>query len=159
MSDTYYYIARSDHQPGELLGAGHFGRGYRRYPYDISSPQGAFNGWKVAKELIFERVRTQSYPLLPSRLECSYAFLNREDALRDFSPGNGLFAFEVLLTGPLAPSHVGDFSLLSSTNSPSNSDPFIPWAEAIAHSYWSGQAPQLPELLTLSPIKVIRRIG
>lgn len=159
MQDIFFYIARNDHEPGEILGAGHFGRGYRRYPYDINSQQGAFNGWKIAKEMIFESIRTQCYPSLPSRLECSYAYLTRADALDGFTPGQGLFAFEVILEDPLAPSHIGDFLLLSSRNAIPVREPYIPWVESIAHSYWSGRSPELPELLTLSPLKVMRRIA
>lgn len=159
MPETFFYVAKKDHQPGDLLGAGHFGQGYRQYPYDINTREGAFNGWKIAKEMIFENIRSRHYPSLPSRLECSYAYLTRADALSGFQPGQGLFVFEVIPVDPLAPSHIGDFLLLSSTNVPAATDTFIPWAESAAHSYWSGHSPQLPELLTLSPLRVVQRIG
>ncbi len=159
MSEIYYYIARKDHQPGELLGGGNFGRGYREYCYDINTSQGAFNGWKIAKEVIFEIIRAKHYPTLPSRLECSYAYLTHEAALSGFVPNQGLFAFEVEVKDLLAPSHIGDFTLLNSENNPGASEPFIPWVENTAHTYWSGHAPQVPELLTLSAIKVVRRIA
>ncbi len=159
MKRVFYYVARKEHQPGDLLGAGHFGAGYRTYPYDVSGPQGACNGWKIAKEMIFESVREQNYGLLPSRLRCSYAYVNKWDALTNFVSGQGLFAHEVVIVDELAPRHVGDFSLLSSTNAVPTNSPFIPWAEATAHAYWVGQNLKIPELLTLSPIKVLKRIA
>lgn len=156
---VFFYVAKNQHQPGDLLGAGHFGAGYRQYPYDISNPIGAFNGWRIAKEMIFERVREQHYANLPSRLKCSYAYVNRADALHNLAPGQGLFAYEVAIADPGADRHIGDFTLLSSTNVIPTNAPFIPWAEATAHAYWSGQSPALPELLTLSPIEVLKRIA
>ena len=141
------------------MGGGNFGHGYRQYQLDITTSAGAFNSWKIAKEMIFEGIRTKHYSNLPSRLECSYAFLTSEDALNGFTPGQGLFVFEVEIKDPLAPSHIGDLTLLSSTNNPAFSDPFIPWVENTAHEYLSGRTPQVPELLTLSPIKVMQRIA
>jgi len=159
MTDIFYYIARKDHQPGELLGGGNFGRGYRQYPYDINTPLGAFNGWKVAKEMIFESIRVKHYPSLPSHFECSFAYVAREDALKGFESERGLFAFEVQLVSLNTPSHIGDFTILSSTNNPDISEPFIPWVEANAHLYWAGFSPRVPELLALSPLRVVRRIA
>jgi hypothetical protein len=159
MSEIYCYIARKDHQTGELLGGGNFGRGYREYCYDVYTSQGAFNGWKIAIEVIFETIRAKHHPNLPSPPECSYAYLTRGVALNGFAPDQGLFAFEVEVKDLLALSHIGDFTLLNSENKPGASEPFIPWVENTAHTYWSGHAPQVPELLTLSAIKVVRRIA
>jgi hypothetical protein len=109
--------------------------------------------------MIFESIRDQHYPKLPSRLRCSYAYVNKSDAFHNFVPGNGLFAYEVVVADPIADKHIGDFSLLSTTNVIPTNAPFVQWAESTAHAYWSGQSPSLPELLTLSPIMVLKRIA
>ncbi|SIO57771.1 DUF2441 domain-containing protein [Paraburkholderia phenazinium] len=157
MQSIYYYVARRPHAAGELLGGGHFGAGYRNYVFDDGSQQGALNGWKLARELILERVRQEQFANLPSRFDCSFAYLDKATASHNISPS--LFLHEVELVDPNAIRHIADFNAINYGTGYPRNESFLDWAEKIAHVYWSGRDIAVPELLTLSPLRVRGRVS
>ncbi|MBN9115329.1 MAG: hypothetical protein J0I36_08555 [Pandoraea sp.] len=151
---NYFFVARSRFNPGETLGGGHFGDGFKDYVFNDQSQAGALQGWRLASELIVEDVRKRFFPDRPSRLKCSFAWVRQSDA--EMNLPVGLFVHEVRLQDPNAPVFVADFTLMSAASRFATSDTFISLSEAVAHKYWTGGSPQLAEVLTLSPLVVVK---
>lgn len=151
---TYFFVSRSRHSPGEILGGGHFGEGFRDYVFNDQSQIGAQQGWRLASELIIEDVRRRLFPKRPSRLECSYAYKFRGDAERDLPVG--YFVHEVRLQDASADVFIADFTLMSAASRFATTDTFVSLTERVAHKYWTGDIPQIAEVLTLSPLVVVR---
>ncbi|WP_158664373.1 DUF2441 domain-containing protein [Cupriavidus metallidurans] len=148
-----FFVARSRHAPGDTLGAGHFGAGFKRYRYDAQTMGGAQAAWRLASELLVENVRRARFPSLPSRFECSFAFNDEDHALAEMA--DGTFLHEVRLVNPGASTHVAGFNLMSSYRRFAVDQDFIEMTEAIADAYWSGRDIIVPEVLSLSPLEVV----
>lgn len=106
----------------------------------------------LARELAFESVRASEFPELPSRLSCAFAFETLDHANQykgKLSPWNPLY--EVELIDATAPQHRAAFNLVQF---PGDQTEFLPVVAAWAHKYWRGEEIQVPELLTMSPLRV-----
>ncbi|WP_298016733.1 hypothetical protein [uncultured Castellaniella sp.] len=144
--------------PGSIIEPGNFGKNILG-----QNPTQGRNGWPVVRELIFDQVRFFTAPHLPSRLHCNFLFTSTAAALH----GGQELATEVLspciynveITDPEAPQCMGDFDTLKTIDE----NHFISSTHAVATAYWHAAATNnlregcLPELLTASPIRILRR--
>jgi len=110
----------------------------------------------MSRELVFEMVRKENAPHLPSRLNCSFLFTKIEDAhvgMQAFSGGFvlGHRIYSAELVEPDAPSHIADFNLIGLPQGTEFLQPMI----LRARRYWAGQDIQVPEFLTTSAIRIL----
>lgn len=146
--------------PGSIIEPGNFGKNILG-----QNPTQGRNGWPVVRELIFDQVRFLIAPHLPSRLHCNFLFTSTAAALQ----GSQELATEVLspciysveLTDLTAPQCMGDFDTLKTIDEKH----FISSTHAVATAYWQAATANelregcLPELLTASPIRILRRVS
>jgi hypothetical protein len=150
---TYYHSAPLLLAPGAVIQPGNWGRIINCY----KANQAPVQAWIMARELAFEVVRTESYPHLPSRLSCCFAFDSLDHANQyasEFSPWNSLY--EVELVNPSAPIHRGAFNLI---NHPPATVEYLPVAIASARAYWAGERIEVPEILTESPLRILSLVS
>lgn len=154
-----FFTAQRPHNVGDILGGGNFGLGYDRYVMDIGTTVGAESGWRLASEMIVEAVRLAHYPTMPSRLTCSYAYPS-EQVARSTMTGSPipLYLYEVELTDPSKPCHTVSRDLMSAVNRMPRDVPFAPHVRRVAGQYWSSQGGAFPEVITESPLRVVRHL-
>ncbi|MDM0029649.1 hypothetical protein [Variovorax saccharolyticus] len=97
-----------------------------------------------------------SSPKRPSRLRCSFAWLDEIDARFALAqePKRCIEVCEPV--DPHANQFVADFNLLSSGSRYRMDKPFLPTIERIARQYWTGDKVAKPEILIESDLRVIR---
>ncbi|WP_041679666.1 hypothetical protein [Cupriavidus necator] len=155
MAQTFFFWTPADREPGHVFPAGNHGKVIRDYRHFTAD---ATNGWKLAIEMVLENVRLSQPKELPSRLSSAFAFLSEADAKsRAFSnPASRLY--EVELVDEAAPRHIADFDLYSTICKSEPSQAFLPKTELLAKDYWQGSGNGVKELLTLSDLRVVRRL-
>jgi hypothetical protein len=152
-----FHISSHPFQVGDIVQAGRWGSALRSYQFDAGSSGGAWNGWRLASEVILEKVRLQVAPHLPSRWDCSFAFddLSVARAQGQLSQPN-LTIYEVELVNPNAAVHRTDWHLMSAATRFASGKPFTMQTEQIARTYWSASVtPTIPEVLCASDLRVI----
>lgn len=148
----FYHVTHLPLRAGSIIEPGNFGRIINSYRTDRGNP------WVLARELVFELVRKESWAHLPSRLNCSFLFMSLEaahagfDALNGELMGNRIYRAE--LVEPDAPSHVADFSLVRLPQGTEFLHPMM----TIAERYWRGDQIAAPEYLTTSPIRLLEPV-
>ena len=148
MTSRYFYCYSLPLEVGSVIRPGNWGRILRTY-----TPQSAPNHWLLTREVAYELVRVRSFPQKPSRFESIFLYLSEND-LNEFraSANRGLdLGYEVELVDPSASSHLGDWTLPNMQNTDN-----LPVFESRATLYWQGTNIVKPELVTLSPIRIIR---
>ena len=146
---TYFFCCSMLLAPGSVVEPGNWGRIIKLYKPSMNA-----NAWALARELIFERVRLQNYAEKPSRFDALFLCFTELD-LQEFRSMNSRpidISYEVKLVDPEAASHTADWS----TATTEQTDDFAA-VERRAHTYWQAQNIRQRELVTLSPIKVVRR--
>lgn len=152
----FFHLSGAMLGPGSIIKSGNWGRIIRSWKWQHNS---AF------REMVLESARVLRFPHRPSRLECAFAFRSLDDArvFRQFN-FNGFgkhVLYRVALCDPEAPAHDADTRLLNPLG-----DLRPDWADA----YWMERAkqldaipgldaslraaPPLPEMLTLSDLRV-----
>lgn len=142
----YYYACSYQLTPGSVVIPGNWGRIMRVEAIDQQSH------WRLLKEQVWEVVRLRHFPSLPSRFEANFLCETLQDlvsfktsSVRAFDLG-----YEVELVNPVALSHRSCMVIFeSATQGP------IAAIEQRAYAYWSGQNIQKPEILTMSPVRII----
>ena len=150
---TYFHIAPLSLSVGSVIEPGNWGRVLNCYTIN---PQAADDAWLLAREMAFEAVRGATFPHLPSRLSCAFVFEERthaEQHAAQFSPWH--FLYEVELVAPTALQHRAGFNFLSW---PPTGTRFISEIMQRAIPYWSGQGIQVPEVITMSGLRILARI-
>ena len=123
---------------------------------DQYSHSGNTNPWRVLCELALEERRLALAPQAVSRMDSNFVFLTEQDALTQvYKMGGSKFLFEVEFVEPSAPTFKADFDLISKFFTMDNAF-FLPKVRAMAGPYWEGIIAGTPELLTTSPLRVIR---
>lgn len=142
MQPTYFHCASMLLGPGSVICPGNWGR--------IKHACGG-NGAVLARELGLERIRAEHYSTKPSRLSSAFVSKSLPDA-EQFRNKHALasIVYEVSLVEPGAPSHEGDYDVAM------QGFVGLRGIETIAHKYWRGDGPGPRELLTLSPLRIIR---
>lgn len=149
---TFFHITHLPLRSGSIIEAGNFGRIINAYRNDKGDP------WAISRELVFEMVRKESWPHLPSRLNCSFLFTNIEDAQRGMEAFSGGFVFghriyRAELVEPDAPFHVADFNQVGIPQGTEFLQPMI----HKARRYWAGKQIEVPEFLTTSAIRILEQ--
>ncbi|MFM0210400.1 hypothetical protein PQQ96_23645 [Paraburkholderia sediminicola] len=149
---THYHFTTVDLSPGSRLNPGNWGHFLRRY--DIRN---GTNAYMLSSELVLEAIRRAEFPDLPSRFDSIFVFddegVARARRPTEFAPHFRLY--EVRIVDAAAPQHRAAFNLLSQ-RFPQPGEFFLPHAEGIAKRYWSGADIVIPEILTTSPIEIVR---
>lgn len=147
MPDTYFHAAPLALGAKSIIQPGNWGRIIRRYT------QNQIN-WAIAvREVTFESIRLAEYPQKPSRMEAAFVFEDIETVrthIQKHSTHGVIHRVE--LTDNTVPTHRADYKLL---DFPDPNTPLIPWCEEISRKYWKSQDIQVPEVVTLSPLRIL----
>jgi hypothetical protein len=148
-----FYCTSIPVRAGSIIEPGNWGRMLRLYaPQNTNVPA----AWVLIREYVYELIRRDQFPSKPSRLHGLFV-CSTEASLAEFRSGAGRpfdLSYEVELVDPQAPSHVGDWSLANFVQTDD-----VRTIERRAAMYWQPTEVVLkPELLTLSPIKILRQI-
>jgi hypothetical protein len=145
---TYFYSSPKALDVGSYVSPGDWLRCYDHRAFSDT--------WTVmVRELVFELVRREQFPTKPSRFHCLF-LCTSEAGLQEFRARTGRshdFGYAVELTNPRAQSHFGDWMLLSIRASDE-----VTSVARNAAMYWAGSSTVTPELATLSPIWITRRL-
>ncbi|WP_353191384.1 DUF2441 domain-containing protein [Pandoraea pnomenusa] len=143
--------------PGTIIPPGNFGKNILSH-----TPSQGANGWAVVRELIFEQVRSRVAPHLPSRLNCCFLFTSVAAALeggRELSEhvhSPVIYCAEIVDASQ--PQCLGDYDTIKMIDA----NQYVDSSHRIAIGYWSAAVTGklregcLPELLTASPIRIVR---
>lgn len=144
----YYFCCSATLGPGSVVEPGNWGRILRLY-----TEQRSPNSWLLIRELVYEEVRRARYGTKPSRFEAAFVCFTEAD-LQQFRAGRLLdLPYEVELLDPSANSHVADWNAAAVLNTDD-----IAAIERKAHSYWQASNPVKKELITESPLRIVRRL-
>ena len=146
----FFHFAPLRLGPGSLIQPGNFGRIIKRY-----SANNTLDGWRMARELIFEERRPA---VKPSRFSSSFGLPTRQDAdaFRRYNDANFLQVLhEVEIVDPTLPTHT---AALSWIDFPQN-EPILDPMRLQADHYWAsdpGNPEKGNEILTASQLRVLR---
>lgn len=155
-----YHLTMLRLAPESVIQPGNWGRLLRRYENAPAVPGGPQfgNPWILARELLFENVRLSNHPGKPSRFNATFCFQTEADAEQYRANNDPHFAqvlHEVDHTDPTAATHAGDLSLIKW---PAGGQPFFSVMGMAASNYWAGQGQGPWEIVSMSPIRVLRAI-
>lgn len=143
---TYYWLSNKRHSTNDIILPGNWGRLVKNTPE---------HRW-IKMELQFETIRLQTNPKLPSRLECAFVCddLKIIKLLQSKRPGDHIY--EVIILDKNKPIYRADMALVHPELERYNAQVGNP------KKYWNqnnGQEIIWPEILTLSPLKILRKLG
>ena len=145
MKDILYHCAQIILGPGSIILPGNWGRIKQQFEE---------NGATIAREVIIENIRIKEFLSKPSRFDGVFACPTIDSAklYRDkHAPTNLIYEIEIL--DPTAARHDGDYETCIKGFVGINS------MQQNARTYWNGtNNNNAPEILTLSPIKIIRQL-
>lgn len=148
--NIYYWLASYPLEPGSVVLPGNWGRIIRKYNNQNH------NYIIVAREYIYELVRREKFPELPSRLQCSFLCESEAD-VRRFQQETARtldIIYEVELVGDRKSVYKFDWQLVNFPQLFTVED-----LEKRAIEYWkNSESVQNPEVLTENPIKIIRSL-
>jgi len=148
---TFFHATYVPLAPGSVIEPGNWGRMLNTYVRN-------HNDYVLLRETIFEQVRRQDFPHLPSRLNC--VFLCRtEEELRIFMSKNHIndIPYEVTLQQDDATTFATGYDLPDIPVGP----PLLPTLRERATAYWRGEGVESSkrvEVLTATPVRVVRRL-
>lgn len=120
----------------------------------LSSFQDANGLRRMLKEQTFELIRREHYPDLPSRLNANFV-CETVDALTQLQKtahrGYDLI-YKVTLVDSTAKLHRACIAMFNSASQADSLEPLV-------HAYWQAQAVKHPEVITLSPLRIEKRIN
>lgn len=149
---SYFFCCSYPLANGSVVEPGNWGRILRSY--NLTQPNTMLSPWLLLRETAFELVRFRQFPTLPSRLEAVFVCENRQDLETFKSNGRILdISYEVELTDPTMPLHRGCLSEFTTAHQGCLDD-----LEARAQRYWMGTNVVQAEIVTLSPIRILRRL-
>jgi hypothetical protein len=148
---AYFYCCPMQLDVGSVVHPGNWEQILRTYSHRKFS-----NTWlTLVSELVHEHVRREAFPMKPSRFHCLF-LCTSATGLSTFRIASGRLrdiGYEVELLDPAAQSHLGDWTL--SNIRPTDS---VVAVTRNAILYWRGISIANPELATLSPIRIARRL-
>jgi len=151
MPQHYYYCYSLPLEPGSVIKPGNWGRILKKY-----TPQTSPNCWLFVRELVYESVRREAFPHKPSRFDSIFLCFTENDLIefRDTNNRRLDIAYEIEVIDETTPSHIGDLTLANMANT----DDYHVF-ENRARLYWQGENIVKQELITTSPIRIIRPIN
>jgi hypothetical protein len=116
------------------------------------------DAWRLLCEYALEERRLALAGPAVSRMDSNFVFLSEQDAIKQLPKMSGSkHLFEVEFVDSTAPTFAADFDLITRLFTFDNV-PFQQKIRNIAGLYWSGVITGTPELLTTSPLRVIRTV-
>ncbi|MBN3838875.1 DUF2441 domain-containing protein [Burkholderia sp. Ac-20349] len=152
--NSFFHFTTVILEPKSIIRPGNWGFFLRTY--DIRN-QG--HAMMLASEMVLEQIRQASFPDRPSRLNCNYVFDDEQIARQQRPVNFGLHfrLYEVRLVDKAQKTHRAAFNLLNA-RFPNQGVAYLPYAEDLAHRYWGGSDIQIPEVLTESPIEIVKAL-
>lgn len=151
---TVFHFAPLRLGAGSIIQPGNWGRMLKRYHVNNNMID-----WKMARELVFEQIRSASFAAKPSRLDACFALPTSDDAqkYRQHNDTNFLQVLhEVEVVDQTSPTHVAALSYTSFAG-----NPFLDSQRMAALSYWrsdAGDPAQGNEIVTTSALRVLKAI-
>jgi hypothetical protein len=154
---TFFHLTPIRLAPGSIVLPGNWGRIIRKYVTPITNVQTFGNAWLMSRELIFEDVRKEQFASKPSRLGAAFCCPDEPSARvyqAQADPSKIQTLHEVEFVDPAAPTHTAPLLMVD----------FVPgtlFMEETARravTYWSGDPNGNQEIVTLSPLRVVRPI-
>jgi hypothetical protein len=135
---------------GSVIEPGNWGRMLRLY-----TPQAQPNSWLLVRELVYEGIRRAHYSAKPSRIVSTFLCLTESDIQEFRIQYNRNFdlMYEVEIIDQNAPRHIGDWTLPNMANTDT-----VQVFELRAHLYWQGNDAMKQEIVTPSPVRILRRL-
>jgi hypothetical protein len=149
--NTYFHSAPLPLMPGSVILPGNWGRLlslYRRGA--IGDP------WLLGADMTFETIRLKEFPNLPSRLAAAFVFDSLDHAnnhMYSITPTNCLYRVE--LVDPNAATHRG---CMNQIKVPGDGIAMLPELIRKARVYWSAKEIEVPEVITLSPLRIVELV-
>lgn len=110
--------------------------------------------WLPLREYAFELVRSKEFKDLPSRLVAAFVCETEADMKKFMANGRSFdMPYEVELVEPSLPFHRGCLTAFDNANAGT-----LNQLEERARVYWQGTNILFPELITMSPLRIIRRL-
>jgi hypothetical protein len=147
----YYFCCSYPLANGSVVEPGNWGRLLRMY--NLREPQML---WLPFRESIFEAVRSQQFPSLPSRLDAFFACESEADLKKLMLARPTDIGYEVELTDPSQPFHRGCMNEIEFPTG--NMTIRLQDIQERAGRYWDGSNVTTPEIVTLSPARILRRL-
>ncbi|WP_426615355.1 DUF2441 domain-containing protein [Bradyrhizobium sp. McL0616] len=151
--EPYYYLASLSLEPGSIIRPGNWGRIIERYETPSAVRQTFGNLNTVARELLFEMVRLETFPDRPSRLRaafCCPALADMQFYRAKIDPHGFQIIYEVELLEPDQPTHIAPLAMVDFAEG----SLFLSETSARAQRYWTGHPDGPQEIVTLSPLKI-----
>lgn len=156
----YFHFQPNELASGAVIEPGNFGRLLRTHEALPDFNLGrVFVTALLCREMLWESMRLERWPKLPSRQKCVFIFPTREDAdayaVENNRDGRQIL-HEVELVDPNCAQHTGFISHCTTQSGGSFLDQMIPKGEA----YWNGvegDAAKGREMLIAGTVKVIRK--
>lgn len=111
---------------------------------------------KLFREYVIERVRERSFPSKPSRMNCVFAFVDIQEAVR-FRAANG--AFEYSLIYRIAADVDRSSIHYANYNFPAVGNSALEYFEELARTYWSEEPKECVEVLIPAPVTILERMS
>jgi hypothetical protein len=150
MDVNYYFLCSYPLAPNSIIQPGNWGRILNSY--NLLNPN---MYWLPLRELMFENIRLKEFPAKPSRFASTFLCESIEDAIAFRNATSRYFdlLYEISLVNPELQKHRGCLSLFDNANQGNLID-----LENRARNYWTGTNIQKPELISISPIRILRNI-
>jgi len=155
-----FHFQPVERAPGTIIEAGNFGRLIREVHEGVPINGRVFVLGMLCREMLFELIRVQHYPQLPSRLTCVFVLPTRGDADaygRNNNADGRQVLHEVSLENPNTLTHTAWISHCTMQSGGS----FLNQMEPKAHAYWSGQhgsESDGQEMLIAGAVRIVRRV-
>jgi hypothetical protein len=153
----YFHLTPIRLAPGSIVQPGNWGRIIRKYQSPVPNVQTLGNAWIIARELIFDSVRMTQFSDKPSRMEAAFCCLDEASARVYQAQADGFkiqALHEVELVDPSKPTHQAPLSLVDFAHGTL----FIDETIRRASVYWTGDPNGNQEIVTLSPLRIVRSI-
>jgi hypothetical protein len=151
----YYFVAHHSLMPGSMVAPGDM----RRELFSLRQPELAGRWPQALREMIYENVRQSFFPNRPSRLSSHSLLEKLDDAaehVRRFEPHKVIHEVEAM---PQADQFSADLIHVRKVNLDQN-QPVMTVLWNAAKLYWEDhEERQVPELVTGSPIRILRQIN
>jgi hypothetical protein len=154
---TYFHLTPIRLAAGSIIQPGNCGRIIRKYQSPVTNMQTFGNAWIIAREIVFDNVRMTRFPSKPSRLEAAFCCLDEPSARTYQAQADGFkiqTLHEVELVDPSRPTHQAPLPMVDFAPGTL----FVDETTQRAVAYWSGDPNGNQEIVTLSPLRVVRPI-
>jgi hypothetical protein len=155
---TYFHFTMTRLDPGSIILPGNWGRLLHRYQHKNSQGGQIFGQvFVLFREVLVEGIRAEHFHALPSRFYATFCLPDLEAAERyraAHDPSRLQVLHEVEITAESLPTHVGFLSDLAWPQE----DNFLGPMKKRAHDYWSKNGQGDIEIVSASPLRVVRAV-